>query len=126
MAALGLSMKLFLLFLTVILPLSTTTNASLPIRCGYGVMNLHEKNNDLIGYAIQQEPTPKDHRNYNGSHPYIVVFLFKKYRAHVMFYSPSGQALGGQWEQLTTKHWAVANMKPISDLHRECRGNNLQ
>ncbi|MDO6425228.1 hypothetical protein, partial [Saccharophagus degradans] len=64
-------------------------------------MKLHEENNDLIGNAIQQEPTPKEHRNYNGSHPKLVVFQFLKYRALVIFSSPSGQALGGPVAQKT-------------------------
>lgn len=94
------------------------------IPCGWGVMNLHEKNPDLIGFSIKQQPD-SGNKSYVKAHPYAVAFIFNSGPAHLVYYSPSGQVLGGGWEVIESGHWAGQNLQPVKKLYYECRGSNL-
>lgn len=94
------------------------------IPCGWGVMNLHEKNPDLVGFSIKQQPE-SGNRNYIDAHPYAVAFIFKSDPAHIVYYSPSGQVLGGDWEVIESAHWAGKTLQPVENLYHACRGSNL-
>lgn len=63
-------------FFTVILILligSPSYGESL-IPCGLAVMNIHEKNSNLEGFAIQQHPDwDKETKIYEKGHPYITA-----------------------------------------------------
>lgn len=88
-------------------------------------MNLHEKNENLLGFSTKQFPE-SNNPSYEGAHPYLVVFTFKSGPAHFVYYSPSGQVLGGDWERIEEKHWAYKGMKKPDELWHECRGSKLE
>lgn len=110
------------------LALTLVSNLSLAesiIPCGWGVMNLHEKNEELVGFSTKQQPD-YDNPNYTNAHPYAVAFIFKSGPAHLVYYSPSGQVLGGDWEVLESEHWARKNIESVESLYHQCRGSNLE
>lgn len=112
-------------FLLLSALIASSAYGSIPALCGSAVMNIHEKNPDLEGFSIQQFPDwDKDKQIYAGGHPYIVFYKFKKSMDHIVFYSASGQVMGGEWEKLPNSHWKKYKLKPVDDLHHECRGNN--
>ena len=94
------------------------------IPCGWGVMNLHEKNSNLVGFSIKQQPD-SENSNYIEAHPYAVAFVFNSGPAHLVYYSPSGQVLGGDWEVVDNGHWGLQNLQPVESMYHECRGTNL-
>jgi hypothetical protein len=117
-------MKKYLTLIVFSLIASSAYGTSL-IPCGLAVMNIHEKNPNLEGFAIQQYPDwDKETKVYEKGHPYIVFYKFKKGMDHIVFYSASGQVLGGEWEKLPKSHWKKYKLRPVEDLHHECRGNN--
>src|SRR5690554_3222852 len=83
------------------------------IPCGLAVMNIHEKNPNLEGFAIQQHPDwDKESKVYEKGHPYIVFYKFRKGMDHIVFYSASGQVMGGEWEKLPISHWKKYKLLP--------------
>ncbi|MFS1526397.1 hypothetical protein ACL7TT_20320 [Microbulbifer sp. 2304DJ12-6] len=104
---------------------ASLAHGSLPPPCGWEIMNIHEKNPKLDGFAIQQYPDwDKDRKIYKDGHPYIVFFKFKGSMDHIVFYSASGQVMGGEWEKLPDSHWDKYKLQDIDELYHECRGHH--
>jgi hypothetical protein len=72
--------------------------AKQPIACGREWVNLHQHNPDLLGVVVQQFPDNEDDaRAYRGTHPGMIIFVFKHGKAHQVEYTPSGQVENGFW-----------------------------
>jgi hypothetical protein len=72
--------------------------AKQPIACGREWINLHRRNPDLLGVDVQQFPDNQyDAKAYRGTHPAMVIFVFKNGKAHQVEYTPSGQVESGFW-----------------------------
>ncbi|WP_156035308.1 hypothetical protein [Microbulbifer sp. HZ11] len=117
-------MKKYILTIFV-LAATSLAHGSLPPPCGWEIMNIHEKNPGLEGFAIQQYPDwDKDKKVYRDGHPYIVFFKFKSGMDHIVFYSASGQVMGGEWTKLPDSHWEEYKLRGVADLYHECRGHH--
>jgi len=78
--------------------MSTAAWAKQPIACGREWINLHQHNPDLLGVEVHQVPdNADDAKAYRGTHPAMIVFVFKHGKAHQVEYTPSGQVENGFW-----------------------------